>query len=189
MPVDNHEKIMAFFPEIDDGDTFFYTELLDRSKRAGSNRMRMLKTFFHRSQSEFLLQWDTIRGLCDATNCRAYTRLSPRSYKMVGKVFAERILALALNEQWQDMRFAYASACGTVTSARKLWLLDVDAPSLSPFQSLERELLQRDVLVTILRSRTGFHIIVKPHCVDYDLMGITLSRDALTNLYIPDGAA
>jgi hypothetical protein len=187
--IDNSEKIAALMPEEDDGDTFFYTELIDRRRSKGSNRMRVLRTFYHRSQANFWDKWPTIKWLCDANAVRAYTRLSPRSYRVVGKLFTETVLHNALEGQWQNMVYAYASACGKATPVRKLWLLDVDVPTLSVYQPVEQELNARDALVTIIPSRAGYHLIVKPHHITYDLMGLALHKDNPTNLYIPENAA
>lgn len=189
MIIDNHEKVAAFLPEVEDGDTFHYTELVDCHRETGEGaRQRVLKRFFHRSQAHFLEQWETIRRLAELNQVRAYIRLSPRSYRDVGKLFTAKIVHAALEEQWRDMRHMYESACKRVTPTKKLWLYDIDAPVLSPFQPLERELLRLDVLVTVIPSRTGHHVIVKPHHVTYDPMGATLHKDAPTNLYIPEGA-
>lgn len=189
MPVDNHEKIAAFFPEEDDGDTFFYTELLDRRHHKGSNQFRTLKTFYHRSQMHFATQWETIKNLCDNTGARAYTRLTPRSYKMVGRAFTTLVVASAMAEDWRAMHRRYASACGLAPKAGfKLWLFDIDQPGSVDAVALEERLGfgGLDVLVTSVPSRKGHHLIVRPHHVDYRHDGIELHKDNPTNLYVPD---
>jgi hypothetical protein len=188
LSVDNSLKISAFMPEEDDGDTFFYTELIDRKPTKGGNRMRIIRTYFHNSRDKFWEHWPVIKKLCDQNGVRAYTRLSPRSYKTVGKLFAETVLRHALDEQWKSMVYSYASSCGLATPVKKLWLLDVDVPVLTAYQAVEEELILRDALVTIMPSRAGFHIVIKPHLITYDLMGLQLHKDQPTNLYIPENA-
>jgi hypothetical protein len=190
MIVDNHEKVAAFIAEEFDGDTFHYTELIDRAKRTGgSNRRRLVRTFFHRSRAHFFEHWPVIKALCDAAQVRAYTRLSPRSFKEVGKLFTTKIVDLAVHDQWLAMPYLYASCCGKVSPSKKLWLYDVDSPEMSPYQPLLHELVQRDVLVTTIPSRAGFHLIAKPHHITYDVMGVMVHKDNPTNLYVPEGAA
>jgi hypothetical protein len=186
-PVDNSLKISAFLPEESDGDTFWYTELLHRNKEAGGgNRYRTLRSFVHHKRDDLALQMDTIKRLCDRTGVRAYTRLSPRSAKQVGKAFTTAVVTAAMMEHWDSMHRLYQSALGrTPIHGKRLWLYDIDAPVLTPFQALEEELLARDALVTIFPSRTGWHLIVKPHHITYDLLGITVLKDHPTNLYIP----
>lgn len=190
MIVDNHEKVAALIAEEFDGDTFWYTELLDRNNRTrGSNRVRIVRTFYHRSQTHFLDQWPTIKALCEAAKCRAYIRLSPRSFKAVGKLLAARAVEHALAEQWIAMPYLYASCCGKATPIKKLWLFDVDAPDSVDALALEQRLEERELLVTRMPSRKGYHLICKPHHVDYQHPGIELHKDNPTNLYVPEGAA
>lgn len=86
MPLDNSALIAPFCPATADGDTFVYTEMLDRGRQKGNNGHRLVKTFYHRSVEEFWSQWPTIKKLCDLTLTRACTRLAPRSYPITGLV-------------------------------------------------------------------------------------------------------
>ena len=186
--VDNFEKVAAFLPEREPQDgLFWYTELIWREKgQKRSNRHRILRMFQHETRIELELQMPAIRELCDQTGVRAYTRLSPRLHEQVGKEVARRAVDVALDGRWHELQRLYASVCGTTPyRPMQLWLFDVDVPVLTPFHSLEQELLQRDALVTVIPSKSGYHIIVKPHQVNYDLMGISVHKDNPTNLYIP----
>ncbi len=186
MPVDNHEKVAALLPDGKMGDWFWYTELLDRRK---GQRVRVLRAFHHATQQELLEQWPTIRSLCEANQVRALTHLSPRSYAKVGKLFVRMTVEAALQGHWSRMHRLWPSACGRVVPEVKLWLFDVDHPDSVEAASLEERLVKLDALVTKIPSRKGYHLISKPHRVDYDHVGIELHRDCGTNLYIPDAAA
>jgi hypothetical protein len=72
--LDNTDLVRPFVPPTDDGDTFVYTELLDRTKKKGNNGVRIVKTFYHRSQADFDRHLPAMKSLCDATKVRAYTR-------------------------------------------------------------------------------------------------------------------
>jgi hypothetical protein len=187
--VDNHELVAQFMPEQDDGDTFIYTELLDRSKRTqGNNRVRMLKTFHHGSREQFLKTWPVIKELCRATNVRAYTRLSPRSYAKVGRIYASLVVEAALEQRFQGMRYLYSRACGRVVPSEKRWLFDFDDDAGPAYAAL---LAPAGLHLATIPSRSGCHVITKP----FDLRlfpqpaGVSLHKDNPTNLFIPDGAA
>lgn len=190
--IDNSEIVVGFVPETDDGDTFLYTELIDRSKRAGgSNRMRVLRTFFHVSRDDFWRRWPTIKTLCEQTGVRAYTRLAPRSFAAVGKLATERYVGHALAGNFKGLRYVYASACGSVTPISKLWLFDVDEPTAAAARVLRDCLEVNGKLVATIPSRKGHHLISQPFDVGRTLpgaileSGISLHKDNPTNLFIP----
>jgi hypothetical protein len=190
MTIDNSALIATFMPEADDGDQFLYTELLDRSKRAGgSNRRRVLRMFRHASREEFWRQWTQIRQLCELNNCRAYTRLAPRSHTTVGKLLTKLTVEAAMEERWSGMSYLYARACGLSKPVKKLWLLDVDKVDEGAL-ALQSRLEANGQLVATVPSRQGFHLIVTPHDMrEIGLpVGVALHRDNPTNLLIPDGA-
>lgn len=193
MSIDNHDLIARFMPDEDDEDTFLYTELLDRSKATvGNNRVRMLRTFHHRSRAHFLEVWPTIQRLCDQTGVRAYTRLSPRSYRKVAHVFAELMVEAQFANRYKDMMHLYASACGRSKPihGRKLWLFDVDEIT-EETDAFKGELDDKSLLREIVPSRKGEHLITIPFDLEPFILppSISLHKDNPTNLYIPDNAA
>jgi len=193
--LDNHALIVPFVPPVDDGDTFIYTELLDRTKRKGNNGHRLVKTYFHRSVEEFMTQLPEMVRVCDHLGVRACTRLAPRSFKKVGKEFARLVIETTLSENWSGMKSLYQRACGTVTPNTKLWLWDIDA--ITPETVALATEVQRSYpnqYVTTISSKKGMHLITRA----FDLSGfrdtlerleITVHKDNPTNLYIPDNAA
>lgn len=189
--VDNSELLSGFLSAEDDGDTFWYTELLDRSHTKGSNKFRTLKTFFYSSRAGFWSKWPVIRELCEQTGTRAYTRLSPRSYSKVGKLLTTSAVAASLDGHFKGMKSLYASACGKVVPNVKYWLYDVDVKAF-PAGRLETWLKDQNLLVEVVPSRQGYHLIVKPFDVSRLKLqlpiSITLHKDNPTNLYIPENA-
>lgn len=191
--LDNSKLIASFVPVIDDGDTFLYTEMLDRSQGKGNNNHRLVKTFYHTSQEKFWEQWPTIKELCDLTKTRAYTRLAPRSYQKVGKVFTQLVVEASLAGNWSHMKKLYNSACGKVSPNEKLWLLDVDEVTEQTTQ-LGVQLMLDGHLVGTIPSRKGLHYIIKPFDTrpygQWSQYGeVSCHKDNPTNLYIPEGAA
>lgn len=196
MSVDNFDLVASFIDEAYDGDTFWYTEILDRSKRsAGDNRKRLLRMYHHKTRQSLLDVKDSIVALCETTGARAYTRLSPRSAEAVGKHLAQATVEAAMAEQWDTMPYLYARACGrTSIHGRKLWLYDVDEVNEKSHLFAEY-LWGAGYLVKEVPSRKGVHFICKPHNPqnDHELLmelgvDITCHKDNPTNLYIPDSA-
>lgn len=197
--VDNSDLIAQFCPEQRDGDTFIYTEMLDRSKRKGNNSVRLLKTFYHRSREEFAEQWPMIKQLCDLSNVRACTRLAPRSYRKVGAEFTRMVVEAALTDNFAGMKSLYNRACGIVKPNQKLWLFDVDART-DRTDDLANMLEGMGVLRARVPSRKGEHLIAVPFDIA-PLVGqrvesgwsawgeVCMHKDNPTNLYIPEGAA
>ena len=194
MSLDNSLFIAPFAPEKADGDTFIYTEMLDRGKKKGNNGHRLVKTFYHRSQKEFWDQWPSIKKLCDLTLTRACTRVAPRSYKKVGKEFCRLVVETALTENWAGMKSLYNRACGIAKPNQKLFLFDVDVIGETS-EALRVHIEAEGNMVAIIPSKKGQHFITKPfNTVDLkkkwgvDDKIISLHRDNPTNLYVPEGA-
>ena len=193
--LDNSALIALFCPAQDDGDTFIYTEMLDRGKRKGNNGNRLVKTFYHRSVEEFWSQWPTIKQLCDLAQVRACTRLAPRSYAKVGATFTRMVVEASLTANWAGMKSLYNRACGTTSPNQKLWLWDVDEVGVEA-HALEDAMQERGLLVAKIPSRRAYHLISRPFDIGSTVdrngyttaMTVQLHKDNPTNLYIPDGA-
>lgn len=197
MALDNSIPVAAFCPK-EDGDSFIYTELLDRSKQKGNNSNRRFKAYYHRSADEFWEQWPDIKNVCDQLQIRAYTRLQRRSFKKVGKEFVKAVVEAGLTDNFAGMKTLYAHVCGTVPPVEKLWLFDVDVIKDSTKQFGKR-LEEEGHLIATIPSRKGLHYISKPFdtrqiewwCHEFAIYAdeMTTHKDNPTNLYIPDGAA
>jgi hypothetical protein len=193
--LDNSTLVAQFVPKVEDGDTFIYTEMLDRGKKKGNNGQRLLKTFYHRSQGEFWEQWPTMQKLADMAQVRLCTRLAPKSYKKVGKEFVRLVVETGLTENWAGMKSLYNRACGISSPIQKLWLFDVDYPDFES-EAFGCYLDDKRLLMESIPSKKGVHYISKPfNLLEWDPLeggklpaNISLHKDNPTNLYIPDGA-
>lgn len=196
MSVDNSEIIRRFVPEIDDNDTYVYTELLDRRKTKGNNGFRLVKTFFHTSREAFDIQFPAIKHLCDSYSCRAYTRLSPRSFKKTAGVFLKMVAEGFVAENFNGMKSFYSKACGNVAPITKYWMLDIDTEITEQMQEYKDAVVRgggKSIaanFVCEIPSKTGTHWIITPynHEVYTTPFGMDLKKDANTNLYIPENA-
>lgn len=198
--LDNSTLVAAFCPVKDDGDTFIYTEMLDRGSKKGNNSHRLLKTFYHRSIDEFWEQVPVIKKLCDIAQIRACTRLAPKSYERVGVVYTKMVVEAALTKNWAGMKSLYNRACGISSPNKKIWLLDVDVINKWSAE-LGNKIEVAGNMLAIIPSKKGLHYIVKPfdtrilegyiHELGLNLGGVdevSLHKDNPTNLYIPEGA-
>lgn len=199
--LDNSALIAPFCPPSDDGDTFIYTEMLDRGHKKGNNGNRLLKTFYHRSEAEFLEQVPVIKSLCDMAKIRACTRLAPKSYERVGKVYTKMVVEAAMAKNWAGMKSLYNRACGITSPEKKIWLFDVDVVDERTL-AFGKKIEESGNLLAVIPSKKGLHYITKPFDTRiielyYQALGvnttagveeISLHKDNPTNLYIPDGA-
>ncbi len=193
--LDNSEIIAQFVPEVDDGDSFVYTEMLDRGRRKGNNGHRLVKTFYHRSREEFRSQLPVIKRLCDMSLVRACTRIAPRSFRRVAGTFLRLVTETYITENFAGMKSLYNRACGTTSPNEKLWLFDVDVIDDAAL-ALEGNLKTwhigdgRYAWVATIPSKKGMHLITRPFRLDDKSIpkDIALHKDNPTNLYIPDGA-
>lgn len=200
MIINNFDILQSFIPEEFDGDTFFYTEILDRSKKAGNNKGRRLMTFYHRYREEFHKQREQIIGMCNYFRARAYFRPSARSFKRVGQKFAAHLLEQAFAENWEGMRHGYSS-CSGKTRLGKVWVFDFDfekpngALTLEFFKSLDTALstwLLEEQEGLRVPSKKGFHILTAPfdrRKADAFKEDVQIHYDNPTNLYIPNYCA
>lgn len=153
--LDNSALIAPFCSPSDDGDTFIYTELLDRGKKKGNNGYRLLKTFYHRSVTDFWEQLPVIRNLCDLSKIRACTRLAPKSYRDVGIQLTKMTVEAALTNNWVGMKSLYNRACGITSPIKKIWLFDVDVID-DRTQDFGKKILKDGNLLAIIPSKKGF---------------------------------
>ena len=189
--VDNYTLVLPFVPEKDDGDTFIYTELLNRGQKKGNNGRRLLKTFYHRDREDFERVYPDIKMLCDYSGVRACTRLSPRSAKRVAKEFTRIVVEACCAENWWAMKSLYNSACGRTAPNKKIWVWDVDRSWLdtNPEQDPVKTCKELGFWLSTIPSKTGYHIISKPFDVRrWPFVDVAVHKDNPTNLYIPDGA-
>lgn len=196
--LDNSKIVATFCPPVEDGDTFIYTETLNRGQKKGNNGHRLLKTFYHRSVEEFWEQWPTIKMLCDMTGHRACTRLAKKSFTRVGKQYAKMVTEAVVSDNWAGMKSLYNRACGIAPAEDKLWLFDIDVldDRTEAFGQFLKGMTEK--YVAEIPSKKGKHHIVKPFDTRFfaskmSELGLTevevsLHKDNPTNLYIPDGA-
>ncbi len=212
--INNYDIVKRFMPGesmgLDsNGDHFLYTELLDRTKRVGNNGVRIVKTFYHRSLSDFDKHMPLMTALCDALKVRAYTRLSTRSFRKVGAEFVRLVVDASLTDNFAGMKSLYTRAAGIVTPNKKLWLFDVDKISDESEEFgkwLARPNWKGHIpLVATIPSKKGLHYITNTFSLmdwmKLDLGGdpidnaytfppdVSLHKDNATNLYIPGEAA
>lgn len=186
MSVDNSEVIRNFVPEKDDGDTYVYTELLDRRKTKGNNGFRLVKSFFHRDRESFDYQLPAIKELCTSYGCRAYTRISPRSFKKTAGVFLKMVAEAFVASNYDGMKTLYNKACGNVSPNTKYWMLDIDTEVTSLMEEYKNHVIRGGArstpaqFVCEVPSKTGTHWIITPYNPEiYTIpFGMELKKDA-----------
>lgn len=187
MPVDNSHIIERFVPGFtpeSQSQGFIYTELIYRRKDH-VEPVYNIEAFYHKNVDQFREQFQLIKKLCDLTGLRAYTRIGLRTWESVGKNFAKLVLDQALAGDYASMKSLYRKACALTTPVHKYWFYDVDL--ISEEVNVWREKLV-GIRVCDIPSKTGEHIVVKPHDPHSVLPlppQVELHKDGNVNLYIP----
>jgi hypothetical protein len=194
--IDNFDLLAELVAPQFDGDTFLYTELLDRSKRSGNNKGRRVHVFTHRTRQDLFDQRQQIVDLCQATKARAYLRVTPRSFEQVGRAYARLVLDQALTGNWTskasvtrwrpfrdgtDMMNALCFSIASSSGRRPARRAPIAVPhALPPLVSVD---------VEEPAARRARELDGRGKAPDFSALGIELHRDNPTNLYIPADAA
>lgn len=198
--LDNFDLLAALVPETFDGDTYYCTELLDRSKRSGNNQNRRVATYTHRTRQNLLDQRDQIIKMCEVTGARAYFRPTPRSFSQVGRQVARHIVDQAVTNNWEGMRHAWAHVAGITPGRPRRWVWDVDRTTT---HHIDDAIRRHESFVMEVPSRKGWHFITLGMDISevggwtdvaraepaLRLVDIAVHKNNPTNLYIPESAA
>lgn len=192
--IDNIQLILPFL-KFESADDFYYLQILQRKKenpQLGSNS-RVIKNYYISSQEYLLNHYDEIKQLCHQFNARASMRLNVRSYESVAFKTLENIANSMRNREYKFIKASYDRACGLGHNDKnKKWILDVDnvdeiSPIMMSYIDNKCEPIGSKCL-TIIKSKSGFHLITKPFNVDTftkHYYNIEIHKDNPTNLYIP----
>ena len=176
-------------------DDFYYLQILQRKKenpQLGSNS-RVIKNYYITSEDYLINRYDEIIELCKVFNARAMIRLNKRSFEKVGYKTMVNLSNTIMNKEFSFLSKSYDRACGLGHNDKnKKWILDVDnvdeiSPIMMSYIDNKCEPVGSKCL-TIVKSKSGFHLITKPFNVDTftkHYYNIEIHKDNPTNLYIP----
>jgi len=178
--VDNFEKFRKIINFAND-DEFYYIQIFVRGKDGykgigvnGNNKNRLVKFYTIRSVEEFNRVEPEIKSICDQVNARAYIHVTKRSFSGVAKQMLKDIVEMYTSENYQGMKSAFSTVCGTTyIHSDKTFLIDVDEPfdlekcvDMMEFLKNECEPIGVYKFKMTVPTLHGYHIITSPFNVE-----------------------
>ena len=154
-------------------DLFFDVQLIRRGKDNPNMPAAnyTFKTYYIDSLNHFERYWDEIQTCCKLFGLRAYISVNAKSKKEARNKTCERIAHnIVINESrkpWKD----FSSVCGSLEGVEKRWIVDVDDienTDMMDYTSSICKIIRScenaygDPIITIIPTRSGFHIITHP---------------------------
>lgn len=131
--VDNFKlmsELLEWISEKDDGQHFFFVQLLIRKKdgnreQSGNNKNRLVKSYAIRSRNELFLKEQEIKAICKLTNARAYIHPAVRTWKGVAGEILKECASMYVDQNFSGFRNLFEAAAGK-TWKDKRWVVDLD---------------------------------------------------------------
>lgn len=165
---DNFLKINSIL-KFESEDDFYYLQIIQRNKDTNTlgTNSRCIKTYYIKSNEEFMRLKDDIIHLCHCFNARAYINLNVRSFKKVTlgclKAISDRIIS---NDYTKPYKIFDSITGQSGASRDKSWIIDVDCPEdmkhtyiMNITRLLESCEPFGEKIKAFIDTRNGFHII------------------------------
>lgn len=198
--VNNFDRILHFISEVEDDDTYWFLQILQRHKdvpEVPSKNSRNIKNYYIKSQAHLLSKKDEIIGLCNYFKARAYLRLTPRSYKITALHHLKSMSQMIADGNFKSIAKSYLSSSGSTNAGtEKRWIVDIDGEYTGDeIKSLKlcinncRPYSEDDKVLAELPTRNGLHLITSPFDVNqYTEYGFEhdIHKDNPCVLYLPN---
>lgn len=199
--IDNFDKIRSLL-DFKSDDDFYFLQILQRKKdhnngkvNGSNNNSRLIKAYYIHSLEYFDFIKPEVIELCNVFTARAGINLNKRSYEKLAFQTLQKVTDQIMNRDYIHVNKAYNSVCGQYAHGDKSWIIDIDDKK-QPDREINNMILfaERECqpegkkFVTIIPSKNGFHIIMKPFNVQQfkeKYPEIELHKNNPTNLYIP----
>lgn len=199
--VDNFKLIKPLLEFRSDND-FYFLQVIQRKKdykkgkvNGTNNNSRLIKAYYIKSIEHLEFVGPEIKELCKVFNARAGINLNRRSFEKIALQHLKKVTDQIINKDFNKAYKAYSSVTGAYSQeSDKKWILDIDGDVNDRWISqvilyIERECRPiGDKFITIIPSKNGKHIIVKP----FDLSkfklqypDIEIHKNNPTNCFIP----
>ena len=195
----NNFKEVRQFLNFDDDDTFYFIQIIKRRKdNPDMDRPEtIIREYFVDNQEYLDKKEESIIELCELHNARATIRLNKRSYKKCAHQMLIELAHKLLAGQYKSIKSMFSSVAGKYSADKdKKWILDIDVGDIDfgdphTMEELRHSMIKHkpegDKFIKILKSKTGYHVVVKPFDMrefKKDYPTIDIQKDSFTNLYI-----
>ena len=197
MAVDNFE-IIGSLMDFSRPNTMYFIQILKRRKDNPdmTTGVKVIDNYYINSIEDLVKLKDRIVNDCNERNARAYINLNRLDTLNVAKHTIKIIIDYILNEQYAQVKNAYATACGTHHSEpRKKWVVDIDTKDEDEIQAvtdyinaLYIEAKSDNKILASIPTKNGVHLISEGFNMKKFMdtfPGMTVTKNSPTVLYIP----
>jgi hypothetical protein len=175
--IDNLHQIKSLLNFENEGD-FYMLYILKRKKdqttdKSNHQSVRTIKTYCVESVEYLEKRYEEIKELCEMFKARAYIHVQKQSHHDVS---LNMLVALAerIRNGQPCQQHLFDSVVGQLKTLEKRWIIDIDGISIDGFahvpfyQEMRRYISElqnktgKEVEMTFIRTRAGFHIIASP---------------------------
>jgi hypothetical protein len=175
--IDNLHQIKSLLNFEKEGD-FYMLYILKRKKdqttdKSNHQSVRTIKTYCVESVEYLEKRYEEIKELCEMFKARAYIHVQKQSHHDVS---LNMLVALAerIRNGQHCQQHLFDSVVGQLKTLEKRWIIDIDGISIDGFahvpfyQEMRRYISElqnetgKEVEMTFIRTRAGFHIIASP---------------------------
>ena len=188
--MDNLNKIIPFLV-FNSRDDFYFLQIIKRKKEnadLNSNSI-VIKSYYIKSVIELEAKMPEIVLLCHFHNARAMINLNRKSFEKLAFQMILKVTNHLVNKEFKHIYKAYDSLVGSLKSDYPRWIVDIDSTDEDYISKIINYLTACEVILGIIPSKNGIHIITKPFRLDdfkYSYPGIDVHKNNPTNLYIPE---
>jgi hypothetical protein len=175
--IDNLHQIKSLLNFEKEGD-FYMLYILKRKKdqttdKSNHQSVRTIKTYCVESVEYLEKRYEEIKELCEMFKARAYIHVQKQSHHDVSLNMLVALAERIGNGQHRQQNL-FDSVVGQLKTLEKRWIIDIDGISIDGFahvpfyQEMRRYISElqnetgKEVEMTFIRTRAGFHIIASP---------------------------
>lgn len=196
MRVDNTEQIRGLL-NFEDPNDFYFVQIIQRRKENPEMKVgnKVIRDFTISNLKYYDRKVPEMIKMADFYHARVCIRLNRRNFKKVALKMITDVANKIESEQYKSIDSSFSSAAGKYASETdKSWILDIDEENLRPgLMSEIKKYIENarpfgNKQKTIIPSKTGYHMIVKPFdSREFSKLypDIEIKKDSPTNLYIP----
>lgn len=177
--------------------TMYFVQTLQRRKDNPTmvKDVRVINNYYIYSNADLIKLKNKIIEDCTKYNARAYINLNRLDTERIGLCTQKIIAEYLLNQQYVQIKNAYASACGTYHSEKnKRWVVDIDTKDENEIQlvsnfikELYTEAKSTNRIINTVPTKNGVHLICEGFRMDHfskRFPGMSVHKNSPTILYI-----
>lgn len=201
--IDNFDLIKSLL-SFNNGDEFYFLQIIQRKKDikdsdldvkyAGkNNHSRLIRAYYIYSVDQLEKYKEEIIAMCNLFKARACINLNKRNQKDTALEMLELLARDIRVGNYSCVSKIYNSVCGSVHSADKTFLVDIDTNDQDFIYKIESTIKQivpvSDKVIAKIPSKSGVHLITKPfNRMEFSkhFPEVEIHKNNPTNLYIPE---